>query len=291
MEPTGTDGWGRAGAVRPPAAAGYFYSADPEVLRRELDWCYSHPLGPGPARPEPAVAPIAVISPHAGVQYSGPFAAHAYSRLGPVGTAVVLGPNHRGRGAPLALAPPIPWRTPLGDVPADPDLARLLQAECPELEVDGRAHAAEHSVELQAIFLRHALGPNLRLVAIAVSGGRLAQALALGHALARASADRPVLLVASTDLSHYLPDAVTRELDGRALAAIERLDVEGLARLLAADEATLCGPVPTLAVLAAARELGARSATLLRYGTSADTGGGSDAVVGYAALRIDRPGA
>lgn len=277
------------GPVRMPAAAGQFYPADPDELRRELARCFAHPLGPGGpgAQAEPRAAPLAIISPHAGLRYSGPVAAHAYSRLGPARTAIVLGPNHHGLGSPLAMSPARAWHTPLGDLPTDLEVAQELRAACPELQVDGRAHLVEHSIELQAVFLRYVLGPEARLVAIAVGAGEYADAAALGRALAVTAARHPVLLVASTDLSHYLPDAAARERDARAIAAIERLDVAGLIDLLREGRATLCGPAPTLAVLLAARELGATSATLLRYCTSADTGGGAEAVVGYAALRID----
>lgn len=293
MSATDADFPFRSGGVRPPAGAGYFYPAEPAALERELRRCYVHPLGPGVTPGEApegrGSSPIAVVAPHAGLRYSGPFAANAYHRLGVVRAAIVLGPNHRGRGSPLAVAPPTCWRTPLGDVESDPDLVEALRSRCADLQVDARAHAAEHSVELQAIFLRYVLGPAARMVAVSVWGMAPSEVRRLGEALAAVQAERPALLVASTDLSHYLPDDLTRRRDALAIEAIERLDVEKLTRLMAADEATLCGGGAALAVLYAARELGASGAQLLRYGTSADTGGGRDVVVGYAALRVDRP--
>lgn len=277
--------------VREPAVAGTFYPADPTALRRRLEACYRHPLGPGWPPESSTVPPLAVVSPHAGIVYSGPFAAHAYSALGTPRVAVVLGPNHSGTGARLALSSAEAWRTPLGEASVDAETAAFLGDACSALVVDDRAHAREHSVELQVVFLQHALGPDVAIVPIVLGTHDLDSIGRLGQALARVAVLRGALLVASTDLSHYLPDADTRARDRRLLARIEALDVDGLIGSLERDESSACGAAGVIAVMIAARELGAREARLLAYGTSGDTGGPRDAVVGYGALRIASPAA
>jgi hypothetical protein len=282
---------GQRAVVRRPAVAGTFYPAEPAALRRELDACFLHPLGPGSPPDLDARIPLAVVSPHAGIVYSGPFAAHAYAALGAPKIAIVLGPNHYGIGAPLALSSAAAWRTPLGEVALDVETASLLRDACPALEVDDRAHAREHSIELQLVFLQRALGSDVRIVPIALARHDLDTLHLLGRALALAAVERGAVVVASTDLSHYLPEAETHARDRRLVERIEALDVAGLVDLVARGESMACGAAGVIAVIVAARELGVKEARLLAYGTSGDTGGPLDAVVGYSALRIERPAA
>ena len=282
---------GQRAVVRRPAVAGTFYPAEPTELRRELDACFRHPLGPGAPPDRGAATPLAIVSPHAGIVYSGPFAAHAYAALGSPTVVVVLGPNHFGLGADLALSSASAWRTPLGDVPLDAETTECLRGACPALAVDDRAHAREHSLELQVIFLQRALGGSFGIVPIALATRQLDALDLLARGLALAVLERGALLVASTDLSHYLPQAEARARDLRLLARAEALDVDGLASLVARGEATACGAAGLIAVMAAARALGARECRLLAYGTSGDTGGPRDSVVGYGALRVERPAA
>jgi AmmeMemoRadiSam system protein B len=279
----------RQADARRPAVAGAFYPADPTALNGEIDACYHHPRGPG-RPPDPiAPTPLAVVAPHAGIRFSGPFAAHAYAVIGRPAVVVLLGPNHDGIGASLALSAAASWRTPLGDLALDNEVAAQLRDDCPALVVDERAHRDEHSLELQAIFLQHALGAEVRIVPIALATRNLDAIGSLATALARAAARPSTVLVASTDLSHFLPDRETRDRDRSTLAAIESLDVDGLIGRLSRGEAAACGAAGVIAVMLAARQLGAGSARLLAYGTSGDTGGPRDSVVGYAALQIARP--
>ena len=280
---------GQRAVVRRPAVAGTFYPADPADLIGALDACFHHPLGPG-ASPNPdAKTPLAVVSPHAGILYSGPFAAHAYAALGAPRVAVVLGPNHFGGGAALALSSASAWRTPLGEVPLDAVTTELLRGACPSLAVDDRAHEREHSLELQVVFLQRALGADFAIVPISIGTHDLETLDLLGRGLASAAAERGALLVASTDLSHYLPESPTRARDRMLLSRIEALDLPGVVHLVATGESAACGIAGVIAVMTAARELDASEARLLAYGTSGDTGGPRDAVVGYGALRIERP--
>lgn len=282
---------GQRAVVRRPAVAGTFYPAEPAELIRTLDACFLHPLGPGVPPDLDAKTPLAIVSPHAGIVYSGPFAAHAYASLGAPKVAVILGPNHFGAGAGAALSSASAWRTPLGEVPLDAEATQLLRDACPALEVDDRAHAREHSLELQVVFLQRALGGDFAIVPIALATHDLETLDLLGRGLARAALECGALLVASTDLSHYLPEAETHARDRRLLSRVEALDLPGLIRLVTLGESAACGVAGVIAVMTAARELGAKEARLLAYGTSGNTGGPRDAVVGYGALRIERPAA
>jgi hypothetical protein len=210
--------------TRRPAVAGMFYDGTAAGLRRQVEACL--PAGPAPA---PRRAAVAAVCPHAGLLYSGRTAGAVYARLAPPETVVMLGPNHHALGAPVALTGHDAWDTPLGPVAIDQDLAGAIRAASPMVEVDDRAHAREHAIEVQLPFVR-LLMPEARLVPIAVGGIRPEEADEVGRAVAGGvrATGRRALLVASTDFSHYVPRAVAEERDRHALAAIRALDAEGL---------------------------------------------------------------
>jgi len=264
---------------RRPAVAGRFYPARPQELTRDLERFLEQATPPQPA--------IACVVPHAGIMYSGHVAGAVYARLAPSSSYVILCPNHTGAGRPLAIMSTGEWETPLGNVPIDSALAEALKRACPALEEDEEAHRFEHSLEVQLPFLQH-LQKEFRFVPIAVGVGRYEPLAELGRALARvagAAAARP-LLVASSDLNHYEPDAVNRVKDRQAIDQILALDPRGLYDTVHRERISMCGFGPTVAVLTAARELGARQAELVRYATSGDITGDRSAVVGYAGIVI-----
>ena len=264
---------------RRPAVAGRFYPARPQELTRDLERFLERATPPQPA--------IACVVPHAGIMYSGHVAGAVYARLAPSSSYVILCPNHTGAGRPLAIMSTGEWETPLGNVPIDSALAEALKRACPALEEDEEAHRFEHSLEVQLPFLQH-LQKEFRFVPIAVGVGRYEPLAELGRALARvaeAAAVRP-LLVASSDLNHYEPDAVNRVKDRQAIDQILALDPRGLYDTVHRERISMCGFGPTVAVLTAARELGARQAELVRYATSGDITGDRSAVVGYAGIVI-----
>ncbi|HEV2177273.1 MAG TPA: AmmeMemoRadiSam system protein B [Terriglobia bacterium] len=267
--------------VRPPAVAGRFYPADPEALAREVDAC----LG-GEAGSEQVVAgALGCVAPHAGYQYSGRVAGAVYARLPARATYLILGPNHFGRGKPLAVMSRGAWLTPLGPAPIDGSLADELRRCCPGLEEDAAAHA-EHSIEVQVPFLQRRFGGSIVPVAIGLDD--YAALVSLGHGVAEAvsRAAKPLLIVASSDFSHYEPDRVTRVKDRRAIDRILALDPQGLYDVVHRERISMCGYGPVVAMLVAVRDLGGRQATLVKYATSADAGGDPDAVVGYAGIVI-----
>jgi AmmeMemoRadiSam system protein B len=263
--------------VRRPAVAGSFYDGDPAQLARDV----RELLGAaGP--PESA---FGAIAPHAGYIYSGPVAGAVYARLAIPSTVVVLCPNHTGHGAPASLDPSDAWRTPLGDVPVDKALARRLMELAPSLAEDAAAHAREHSLEVQIPFLQ-VCRPDVAIVPVCLGAPNLALCRELGHALAAvvAEAEEAPLLVASSDMNHYESRAVGREKDDRALARVEAIDPEGLFRTVLSENITMCGFLPTTALLFAAREAGIASATVVARRDSGDETGDTSSVVGYAGV-------
>ncbi len=264
---------------RPSAVAGTFYPARPEELTRQL-----HELmAPAPTRR----SVVAVVVPHAGIMYSGPVAGAVYERLEFPPSAILLGPNHYGRGSPMAIFSEGSWETPLGEVAVDAELAAALCQACPGLEKDAEAHRLEHSLEVQLPFLQQR-APGLRIVPIIMSVGRLGPVEALGRALATVVAARQPrpLLLASTDFTHYEPDSAARLKDRKAIDRILALDPRGLYDTVRRERISMCGYEPTVAVLTALGELGARDAELVRYATSGDITGDRASVVGYAGILL-----
>ena len=266
-------------AIRPPAVAGRFYPGRPESLGRQLDQYLGN-------EPEKIDGALGCVVPHAGYMYSGHVAGAVFSRLPKRSTYIILGPNHTGRGAPLAIMSSGEWLTPLGRVPVDSALARLLRRSCHLLMEDAEAHEDEHSLEVQLPFLQRSVG-EFKFVPIVIGVGGYSGLESLGHSIAQAvGPTAPVMIIASSDMNHYEPDSLTREKDRKAIDKILALDPPGLYDVLRHDDISMCGYGPTIAMLTAAKDLGAQRAELIKYATSADTSGDRDAVVGYAGIVV-----
>jgi len=231
--------------VRSAVVAGTFYPGEPQELGSMLERL----LTPRPATPERA---LAAIVPHAGYIYSGECAGKALRRLTIPATVVIAGVNHHGFGHPLAVDDHDAWQTPGGPVAVDRELgARLVAAE-PRFGFDATAGAREHSLEVQVPFLRH-LRPDVRILPITVSCQDPDVLLGTGTALGKLLAgDEDVMLLASTDMSHYLPATVAARYDRLAIAAIEALDPAALLATGRTHNISMCGAAPTALVLAAA---------------------------------------
>jgi AmmeMemoRadiSam system protein B len=266
--------------VRRPAVAGFFYPKKAEELRLLVKGM----IDPQ-AKKERA---LAVVSPHAGFIYSGPVAGAVYSSVFLPERLIILGPSHRGQRSLFAIMDKGVWRTPLGDVPLDSGLAESLVRRSALVRVDGDAHEEEHSLEVQLPFLQF-LRPSFSIVPVCVSP--LADYIALeelGTALTEAVRDSgtEVLLVASTDMSHYVSQERARRKDFLAIERIRALDARGLYDVVQEEDISMCGFQPTTAVILAAKGLGAGRADLVRYMTSGETSGDFSQVVGYAGLRL-----
>ncbi len=277
--------------VRSPAVAGAFYPRDPVALRHALESSFAAPRGPGqdpanasPTRKERRI--LAGIVPHAGYIYSGPIAAHFFARLAaePRPAAVVLlGVNHQGAEGLLSLSDE-DWRTPLGVVPTDRELMRSLAK--PPIAIDGLAHHREHSLEVELPFLQYLWPDPPPIVALQVTFTELSLLKEAGEVVARALHGRDVLLIASTDFSHYLPVSEARRLDDLAIEAVLSGSPDRLYRTVMDQDISMCGIAPTTVLLSALQGTGLRP-QLLAKGSSADAEP-MDTVVGYASFVVER---
>jgi AmmeMemoRadiSam system protein B len=267
--------------IRRPAVAGQFYPADPDSLRKDIE-----AMAEGRKPPEVPRA-IAVMVPHAGYVYSGRVAAATYAAVRPARRLILLGPNHTGEGEAIAVMDRGVWQSPLGETPLDQELAAAILARCPAARVDDAAHRREHSLEVQVPFLQ-VLISDFRFVPICIGTLSLPALIDLGDAVAEAvrQGGEEVLIVISSDMSHYLPASVAERLDRRVIDRILALDPGGLHRLVLGEGISMCGLAPAVAGLEAARRLGARAARLVAYATSGDTTGDVRSVVGYAGVAI-----
>lgn len=281
-------------SLRLPVAAGSFYPSRPDILRAALRDAFHDPAGPGPIAPSDlhATRLLALMAPHAGYRYSGTVAAHAFASLAKEarpGGVLILGPNHGGCGAALAVPESRMWRTPLGDIPVDMDLRdAVLEADC-GVEADEEPFVQEHSQEVMLPFLQYLFDPPLPILPMAWGRKPLYSAIPLGERLAPLlwGNGRRIVLLASSDLSHYVPDRIARVRDRLATACVARVDAPELIETVVRQNLTMCGPGPVAAALAAVASVHGHG-ELLAYATSGDATHDWKSVVGYASAAFYR---
>ncbi len=259
--------------MRPCSVAGMFYPAEPRHLEQLLESFFQ--------KRAPGIDARGIVSPHAGYVYSGETAACAFSTIPPDfdGTFLVFGPSHRGY---MTCASAVPWETPLGLVDVDTEFVDAL-----DIAIDELSHRSEHSIEVQMPFIKYRF-PRARVVPVLVGDQRYEAATALAGKVLKAieRTGRNVRFVASSDFSHYVPDATARQHDLYAIEALGTLDVPEFYRRLQETGATVCGYGPIATMSIACRSLGATQGKLLRYTTSGDVTEDLDQVVGYAAIAV-----
>jgi AmmeMemoRadiSam system protein B len=265
--------------VRQPAVAGQFYTGDAKMLRAELDKYVVHA--------DKTEKALGIIAPHAGYIYSGSVAGRVYGEVAVPASVIILGPNHHGIGARAALYPDGEWLTPLGAVGINTRLAGLVKKHAPLVEEDSTAHHYEHSLEVQLPFLQF-VRPDVSIVPLCLGFGDFASCAALGSGIAGAisECESDVLIVASSDMTHYESAAAARVKDDEALKEILALNPEGLLKVCRDRGITMCGVIPATVMLVAALQLGARLARVVSYATSGDVTGDNRQVVAYAALTV-----
>ncbi len=266
--------------VRKPAVAGQFYPGSPAALQREVESYMS----PGKERREV----LGVISPHAGYMYSGHVAGAVFSGVIVPESVILLGPNHQGIGDPFALMLEGSWEMPGGNISINKELGSLILKHSRRVTDNHLAHKYEHSLEVQVPFLQ-ALNKDFRLVPVALAHAGWEVCQEIGESIARAVKDygQKVLIVASSDMTHYEPDRSAREKDRLAIERILALDPRGLLNTVMKHNISMCGVIPATITLVACKELGAGHAELVKYATSGDVSGDYLQVVGYAGLLIE----
>lgn len=265
---------------RKPAVAGQFYSGSYSQLSNDLATLI-------PASKNKRKV-IGCMAPHAGYVYSGAVAGQLYAGINIPQTVLILGPNHHGQGAPLALYPSGEWLTPLTATSVNYDLNQFLASSIPYIQTDSVAHIQEHSIEVQLPFLQY-LQPELSISAICVGHSddfKLIQKIGHGIAAAIRNFGKEVLIVASSDMTHYESAESAHNKDKLALEAIINLDPETLLQVCRSNRITMCGVIPTAIMLSAALELGATATEQISYRTSGDVTGDNRQVVGYASVEV-----
>lgn len=264
---------------RSPAVAGRFYPADPRSL---LDEVRSHV-----ETPERKARAIGIVSPHAGFMYSGDVAGAVYSRIEIPETLVILGPNHTGHGKPVSLMAEGKWSMPLGDVAVDAELAQVLLRASPLIHNDASAHLYEHSLETQLPFIQY-FRKDFRFVPLCLKRLSLTDCREVGQAIVSAAQEmtRAVLIVASSDMTHYESHASAARKDRQCIDRILERDAEGLYETVRRNDFSMCGVNPVTVMLMACNDLGAQHAELVKYMTSGEVSGDMERVVGYAGMIV-----
>ncbi len=271
--------------MRYPAVAGQFYPGEKKELETLLANLFLHPLGPGEV---PTLAPdgerkiIGGVVPHAGYIFSGPVASHFYAALAKDGfpdTFIILGPNHYGLGSGVAISME-DFLTPFGKVRVDRELAKNIAREF--VDIDNYAHRYEHSIEVQLPFLQF-FRKDIKFVPISMLLQEYEIAVELGKIIKEAIEGSDVVIIASSDFSHYVPKNTAYTKDSLAIEKIINGDIKGLYEVIQKHNITMCGYGPIAAMLTATEGRG----KLLKYATSGDVQPMNE-VVGYAAIKVEK---
>jgi len=281
--------------LRRPAVAGSFYAGDLKSLNKQIENCFLHKLGPSKI---PSISLkkedrkiIGLISPHAGYMYSGPVAAHGFYKIaidGKPDTIIILGPNHRGFGADVSIMTKGKWKTPLGELEIDKDVAENILNNSEMIKDDYKAHQYEHSIEIQLPFIQYIFGNDIKFVPICMTRQDVNTDIEIARALCSAIIDRNILLIASSDFTHYESQKYAQNMDRQAIKTILEFNSEKLYDIIYQQNLTICGPGPITTMLIACRTLGAKNAKLLKYATSGDVTGMYEQVVGYVSIIIQK---
>jgi AmmeMemoRadiSam system protein B len=262
---------------RTPAVAGQFYYGSTSKLTHQVEQYVDIN-----AKKETV---IGIVSPHAGLVYSGPVAGAVYSTIDFPQTFVLIGPNHTGLGAKVSLMESGEWEIPTGVFQIDEKISHKIAMNVPFVTKDIQAHMFEHSLEVQLPFIAY-FSKETKIVPVLILSASIEGCRMLGEGIAKAVKDAgcSVVIVASSDMSHYLHDTVARQQDKKAIDKILSLDPNGLYEIVLREKISMCGYLPVTTMLFAAKALGAQSARLVKYSTSAEVSGDYDHVVGYAGI-------
>jgi AmmeMemoRadiSam system protein B len=266
--------------IRKPAVAGQFYPSDPKRLKQLVA-----SFGIKEVTREKA---IACLLPHAGYIYSGKVAAEVLSRIEMTDTCIILGPNHTGYGAQSGIMTEGEWLTPFGSVKIDTVLANQLLKNSKYLEEDETAHAYEHSIEVELPLIQEIAKADFSFVPIVLASAEklVYKDIANAIAISCEKQAKKVMVIASSDMTHYESQKSANSKDKEAIKAILKLDEEELLEKIESLGISMCGYIPAVVAISAAKLLGAKKARLIAYQTSGDVTGDYESVVGYAGIII-----
>jgi len=274
--------------IRKPAVAGVFYESNPDSLKKQIEWCFKHELGPGKIPSMGNKREIkGVMAPHAGYQYSGPVAAHSYYKIVEDGfpeTFIILCPNHTGLGSGISTMLEGEWETPLGNVEIDTEFTKELIKDAGIIDSDPVSHIQEHSCEVHIPFLQYFSEQDFKIVPVTMWIQDLETSYDIGNSIKKVAEvlGKDVVIIASSDMTHYKPQNIANKNDMQVLEEIEAMDEKLMMKRVLDLNVTMCGYGPVASTIIASKGLGARNAKVLKYATSGDLTGDYSAVVGYA---------
>jgi len=267
--------------IRKPAVAGQFYSSSSLELKNQIGALID--------KKAKKLDVLACMLPHAGYMYSGGVAAETVSRINIRDKVILLGPNHTGYGTPFSIMTEGAWQTPLGEIKIDSILAKKILSRSKYLEQDNLAHIYEHSLEVELPFLQY-FKADFEIVPIIVLSDEINALKEVGRDIALAiqesNSKNSILLVASSDMTHYEPQDQAAKKDKEAIEAILELNADKLMERVQRLNISMCGYAPVVVMLVASKILGAKLAKLIKYQTSGDVTKDQDSVVGYAGIII-----
>jgi AmmeMemoRadiSam system protein B len=263
--------------IRTPAVAGQFYHGTSQRLQQQVGQYITKDLGREHA--------VGIMVPHAGLIYSGAVAGAVYSSIIMPKTFVMIGPNHTGLGSSVSVMDDGEWEVPTGKLRIDRKLASRILQHAKGADRDAKAHTFEHSLEVQLPFITY-FSTEITIVPIAMLSASYDQCAELADGIAKAvkGVDYPVTILASSDMSHYLPDRLARQKDKLALDRLLDMDPRSLYDTVTRERISMCGYLPATVMLIAAKLLGAKKTHLVKYMTSGDVSGDYESVVGYAGV-------
>lgn len=280
--------------IRIPAVAGSFYDGDSKSLNIQIENCFLHKIGPGEiplTNPKRKSNIVGLVSPHAGYIYSGPVAANGFHKIaldGKPDTIIILGPNHRGFGEDVSIMTEGKWKTPLGELEIDAEMADDILKNSKIIKNDKKAHQYEHSIEVQLPFIQYIFGKDIKFVPICMTRQDINTDIEIAKSICSSVVDKNILIIASSDFTHYEPQEYAESVDKQAINAILEFNPEKLYDMIYHQNLTMCGPGPITVMLIACETLGSKKAELLKYATSGDISGAYGQVVGYASLIVSK---
>jgi len=274
--------------IREPVVAGQFYPGRKEDLENMIKNCMDHKYGPGSKSILSDERIFGIICPHAGYVYSGPTACYSYKSISSQNPEIVIiiGPNHFGIGKDVATMVDAQWKTPLGMVQVDSELAKQVSKISKFIKIDEYSHSQDHSLEVQIPMLQKILSSNFQIIPIILRAQHMNIAIDVGNAVSEIAKRKNTIIIASSDFTHYEENSFAHQQDKALIEPILEMDVERFYQVLREKRVTACGYGAIASVMIACKNLGATKGELLSYATSGDISGNTQSVVGYCAIKF-----